>query len=215
MSIWGLGADDLETLRALGADPATTASDGLIGIIGAVVLGSLLAFGVAVSLSPLAPIGPVRPVDVSPGVSFDWTVLGFGFLILVAGLSALSVVLAFRQTPHRSAARRARVGEHESLVARAAAASGLPPPAVAGIHFALEPGVGRNAVPVRSAILGAGLAVTVVIATLTFGTSLHSLVSHPALYGWNWDYVLSAGGIVAVGGLSKRSQGGSDFDFDR
>jgi len=28
-------------------------------------------------------------------------------------------------------------------------------------------------------------------------------------------YVLSAGGIVAVGGLSKRSQGGSDFDFDR
>jgi hypothetical protein len=30
-------------------------------------------------------------------------------------------------------------------------------PAVAGIGFALEPGLGGNAVPVRSAILAAGL----------------------------------------------------------
>ena len=43
-----------------------------------------------------------------------------------------------------------------------------------------SPGVGRNAVPVRSAILGAALAVMVLVATVTFGASLHSLVSHPA-----------------------------------
>ena len=31
--------------------------------------------------------------------------------------------------------------------------------------------------------------------TLTFGTSLHTLVSHPALYGWNWnDEILTNGG---------------------
>ena len=75
----------------------------------------------------------------------------------------------------------------------AAAAAGLPPPAVTGIRFALEPGSGRNAVPVRSAILGAALAVIIVVATVTFGASLNTLVSHPALYGWNWSYEVTAG----------------------
>jgi hypothetical protein len=36
------------------------------------------------------------------------------------------------------------------------------------------------------------LAITVVSATLTFGASLTTLVSHPALYGWNFDYALYA-----------------------
>ena len=80
--------------------------------------------------------------------------------------------------------------------ARVAAASALPAAAAAGVRFALEPGRGRNAVPVRSAILGAVLAIVVVVGTLTFGTSLHTLVSRPALYGWNWDYELSGGGGV-------------------
>ena len=62
------------------------------------------------------------------------------------------------------------------------------------MRFALEPGVGRSAVPVRSAILGAILAVTVVVATVTFGSSLDTLVSHPALYGWNWNYDMDGGG---------------------
>jgi hypothetical protein len=43
-------------------------------------------------------------------------------------------------------------------------------------------------VPVRSALLGAVLAVAVVVATVTFGSSLGTLDSHPALYGWNWTY---------------------------
>ena len=54
--------------------------------------------------------------------------------------------------------------------------------------------MGRSAVPVRSAILGAILAVTVVVATVTFGSSLDTLVCHPALYGWNWTYDMDGGG---------------------
>ena len=78
-------------------------------------------------------------------------------------------------------------------MARAAAASGLSVPAVAGIRFALEPGSGRNAVPVRSAIVGTALAMVVVVATVIFAASLDTLVSHPALYGWNWTYELRSG----------------------
>src|SRR5205823_1513558 len=84
--------------------------------------------------------------------------------------------------------------------ARAAAASGLPAPVVAGVRFAVEPGGGKNTVPVRSAILGAVLGIVVVVATVTFGASLRTLVSRPALYGWNWDYELvgNYGGLADV-----------------
>jgi hypothetical protein len=41
--------------------------------------------------------------------------------------------------------------------------------------------------------VAAAMAMVMVVATLTFGASLHSLVSRPRLYGWNWDYVISAG----------------------
>jgi FtsX-like permease family len=188
-----LAGDELEVLRALGADPAMTALDGLTGVVSAIVVGSLLAVGVAVALSPLAPLGRVRPVDPSPGIAFDWSVLGLGALVLFSVLGTLALVLAFLRTPYRVARRRTRV-QRGSRLARAAAVSGLPVPAVTGIRFALEPGVGRNTVPVRSVIAGASLAIVVVTATLTFGASLDALVSRPALYGWNWTYELSAGG---------------------
>ena len=83
-------------------------------------------------------------------------------------------------------------------MARLAAGAGPSAPTVIGIRFALEPGRGRNTVPVRSAIFGATLAVAVVVSTLIFGASLHALVSRPALYGWNWDYELSGGGGVGA-----------------
>ncbi len=62
-----------------------------------------------------------------------------------------------------------------------------------GLRFALEPGGPGEAVPVRSAILGAALAILVIVATVTFGSSLSSLIGHPPLYGWNWNYALFSG----------------------
>ncbi len=189
----GFWAPEERILRALGANRATTASDGLLGLLAAVVLGALLAGGVAVALSPLAPLGPVRPYYPDPGVAFDWTVLGFGVLLLIVVLGAVAVVLAVQRAPQRAAGWRTHP-RSPSRVAGAAASAGLPVSAVAGIRFALEPGAETEAVPVRSAILGATLTVVVVIATVVFGASLNSLVSHPGLYGWNWDYALTAGG---------------------
>ena len=188
-----LAVGDLDILRALGAGPAVTAGDGLPGVLCAVVAGSLLAAAVAVGLSPLAPLGSVRAVYPYRGIAFDWTVLCAGVLALIGVLSLVAVTLAYRRAPHR-AGRRQQARVRGSAAVRAASASGLPPPAVEGIRLALDPGTGRNAVPVRSAILGAALAVTVMIATVTFGASLDTLVSHPALYGWNWTYALCSCG---------------------
>jgi hypothetical protein len=191
-----LGASEAETLRALGAGTNMTMIDALIGVLGAVIGGSVLAVLVAVGLSPFAPIGVVRPVYPDLGVAFDWTVLGLGFAVLVLALSAVAVALAYSQAPQRVALRRHRAGRTESGVAHVAFGSGLPVPAVEGIRFALNSGVGRNAVPVRSTILGATLALMVVVSTVTFGASLDTLISHPALYGWNWSYELSGGGGI-------------------
>jgi FtsX-like permease family len=126
-------------------------------------------------------------------------VLGLGFLALAGGLGTVAVVLARRGAPHRGTGPGTLPVSGGSGAARLAAVSGLPAPAVAGIHFAFDPGRGRGTVPARSAISGTVLAVVIVVAALTFGSSLSTLVSHPALYGWNWTYAFSAAqGIGAV-----------------
>ena len=205
------GAADLDTLRALGAGPAATAGDGLPGVLGAVVAGTLLAAGVAVVLSPVAPLGSVRAVYPDPGIAADWLVLGAGAAVLIVVLAATAVALAYRRAPHRAALRRHRRPAQGSAVARVAIQLGLPPSAVEGIRLAADPGAGRNAVPVRSAMLGAALAMIVMIATVTFGASLATLVSRPALYGWNWTYALASGTSTYV----SRQRAAALLDHDR
>ncbi|HVA02479.1 MAG TPA: FtsX-like permease family protein [Acidimicrobiales bacterium] len=207
-ALWENG-EDLDVLRAIGADTVTTTTDALFGLVGAVVIGGLVAVGVAVGLSPLAPIGPTRQVDRAPGINFDWTVLAIGLAVLTLGLSALTVVLAYRRAT-RPFGERAEPVERRSRLVNAAARMGLPPSAIAGLRFSLERGHGRSAVPVRSALIGAVLAVTVVAATLTFASGLHTLDSHPALYGWNWSYA-----IDSPGGNNIPPAAGTLLDRDR
>ena len=185
-------SDDGAIVRALGAGPGMAMADGLAGVIGAVVAGSLLAAAVAVALSPLAPFGPVRPVFPDLGVSFDWTVLGLGFVLFLVVLTGTALLVAYRLAPHRLAVR-ARLPERDPAWNRAAAAAGLPPSAVLGLRSALGSGSAQSAAPVRSALLGAVVAVVVIVTSVTFGASLNALVSQPSLYGWNWDYALLAG----------------------
>jgi hypothetical protein len=184
------GDEDRRVLRALGASTVEAVGDGLIGVVGAVVLGSFLAAVVAVGLSPLAPLGPVRPVYPDPGIAFDWTVLGVGLGVLVLGLGSAAVALAYRGAPGRLSQMRRSV-TRSSRVARGAEATGMPVAGTVGVRFALESGRGRTAVPVRSALLGTVLAVALLVGTLTFASGLHTLVSTPALYGWNWNYMLN------------------------
>ncbi len=204
-----LDAQEREVLRSLGASTAASSADGLLGIFGAVVLGALVAGIVALLLSPLAPLGPVRPVYPYGGISADWTVIGLGFVGLVVVLIAIATFLGVRRAPHRDLRRERGRADRPSRVVSAAGTAGLPAPAVTGARFALESGRGRDSVPVRSAIVGAALAVVAVVATVTFGASLSSLVSHPSLYGWNWNYILVAGGDL------PQAQATSLLDHDR
>jgi hypothetical protein len=99
--------------------------------------------------------------------------------------------MSYRRAPHRAMRRGQRTRPAAAM--RAVRAASLPVSAAEGIRLALDPGADKNKVPVRAAILGTVLAMIVVVATVTFGASLQTLVSHPALYGWNWTYDLSSG----------------------
>ena len=202
-----LGARDLGTMRALGAGPAMTVADGLPGILAAVVAGSV----VAIVLSPLAPLGSVRAVYPYLGVALDWTVLGVGAAALTGVLFLVAVVFAYRDAPHRATPQGQAVPGPESTIVHSAAALSPPPSVVEGLRLAVDPGTGRNAVPVRSAILGAALAMVAMVATVTFGSSLDTLVSHPALYGWNWTYALSPGNPSYI----PRARAAALLDRDR
>ena len=64
--------------------------------------------------------------------------------------------------------------------------------------MALQPGRGRTAVPVRSAIFGATLGVAALTASLVLAASLGHLLTTPRLAGFTWDAFVSV-----EGGLPK------------
>jgi ABC-type lipoprotein release transport system permease subunit len=186
-------ASDLTVIRALGATSTTTVVDGLLGIVLSILAGSVAAGLVAIALSPLGLIGPIRPF-LPDGISVDWTIIALGVVIALATLVALAALVALRVAPRRSSRPQLVAKVRGSSTARAAANASLPVSAVTGIRLALEPGTGSNTAPVRSAILGTVFALMIVTSTITFGASLHTLVAKPSLYGWNFTYEMNGGG---------------------
>ena len=80
-------------------------------------------------------------------------------------------------------ARRRRPVPRRSRVVAAATTAGLGVPVVVGARFALEPGRGRAAVPVRPALLGAVAGVLGVLAAFTFAAGVSDAAANPARFG--------------------------------
>ena len=184
------GRDD-DTLRALGMTrrqlwQAAAAAGRTRGVTGA-VLGAVGA----IALSPLAPIPGTlaRRAELHPGFSVDPTVL-IGGGLLAAILATLAGALP--------AVRAARTGGGEATpLDRPSLASrlttlGLRAPAAVGVRFALEPGRGRSAVPVRTAIVTAATAVALVLAAVSFSSSLSESRRRPDRFGVTWDVAAGA-----------------------
>jgi hypothetical protein len=148
-------------------------------VVAGVVLGALGA----IALSPLAPVGLARDFEPLPGLDVDWTVLGIGMLAIILVLGAAVGVGAWQTARVRTASAPSR----PSVLVEALARRGAPVTAVAGTRFAYDAGQGERRVPVRSTLISAAVAVTAVVAAITFAASLGHLLDTPRLYGWNWD----------------------------
>jgi hypothetical protein len=186
-------------LAALGMTRGQLAAAGLTEAGAAAAIGAVLAAGVAVAASPLTPIGAARLAEPDPGVSANPAVLAAGAAAIIVLLSALAAWPAWRLAAAgaRVSGTPAAPGPRPRSAALLASA-GLPVTMKAGLRLALEPGRGRTAVPVRSALAGSVLSVLAVTAAVTFGANLLHLVNTPRLYGQRWDAAidLQFGGIT-------------------
>jgi hypothetical protein len=193
-----------EAMYALGADRLTLVVDAMAPFALAGFVGTVLALLVALAVSPLSPLGPVHVV-LAGSLHLNAPIVLAGCAILLIGTIVGGAVLAYRSAPGRRVATSASSGG--SRMARSAAIAGLGAPAVAGLHFAFDSGRGRGAVPVRSVLVGVALSVALLTTTLTFGAGLSTLVAHPRLYGWDWNYALgNTGGGIAPASMKVLSQ---------
>jgi len=151
--------------------------------------GGVLAVVVAAVGSPLMPVGLARQAEIHPGFAIDLVVLIPGFLAIVLLISGLAVLPAWRAS-RRVAAGSAVFESNRSPVAESVARARLPLAASIGLRFGLNPGRGRGALPMVSAIIGAVVAVTAIAAALTFGASLDHLLASPREQGWNWNVLV-------------------------
>jgi hypothetical protein len=146
---------------------------------------AVVAVVVAVSLSPLFPLGLARIVEPDPGVDLDPLVLGLGVLAVVVGVTVLSSATAWWGLRRV----RLRTRRPNRLVA-VVGATGAPPPISVGTSLAVQGDARGAAAPLLSAGATVALGLGTVAAVLAFMASLGHLTDSPALYGWNWDVEL-------------------------
>lgn len=151
----------------------------------AVALGVAVGLVVAVSVSGLFPVGRAREAEVDPGLRVD-----VGMLAAAAGL-VIVVALAWTvRNAWRGSGLAARTPRRRpSAVASRLARLGARPPAMVGARMAFERGSGRSSLPVRSAIVGAVVAVAAVTAVLVVMRSADDIAADPTRYGWAWSTV--------------------------
>jgi putative ABC transport system permease protein len=188
---------DFPVLRALGCSRDQLFAMALIPAALISAGGMALAVPAAWALSGLTPIGLARQAEVSPGLQFDAPILLGGAAVLTALLTARAAVTAWRVARLRAAPGLAGGGGGGpgpgSRAGRWAARRQLPPPVVAGLRLAFEPGQGAAAVPVRPAVTGIAGSLAAVTAVLIFGASLAGLITDPPATGWAWSAAIERG----------------------
>lgn len=188
-----LDSIDHPSLRSLGFQGSQLITTSMLRALLMAVLAAVIAVIGAIALSPLMPIGAARTAEPDLGISVDATVIGLGALAVVVAILVLSAASAWWYARASAVVGDAGTGRGSRVTAWLRS-SGSPVVAATGVRMALEPGRGRTAVPVRSTIAGAALAIATVAAAVTFAASLDHLVSTPRLYGWSWDVSIDTGG---------------------
>jgi ABC-type antimicrobial peptide transport system permease subunit len=201
-----LDSVEFPILRALGMTRGRLAVLSLARLAVVTVAGAVIAVIVAIAASPLMPIGPARLAEPTPGVEVNLAVLGVGLVgIAVLPLAAL-VPEAWRAAGRAQGPLGVAEPAEPTRPSRLGAALGRAGsvPGAIGVRMAFEPGRGRTAVPVRSALAGTVVAVAAVVAALVFGASLIALVGTPHQYGQNWAQELDLGFGGAPGALGAK-----------
>jgi len=174
-------AAELRVLQAVGLTRSQAAVCAATAPCLAAMAGATIGVGAAFIASAWLPLGIAALAEPSPGFDADWLVLAAGWAVAVLLVGAAAAVLTWSALT----ASRRRAAPGGSAVA--AALARLPVAAVVGTRFALEPGRGRNAVPVLPAIAGAVAGVLGVLAAFTFSAGVADAIANPARFGITWQ----------------------------
>jgi hypothetical protein len=153
------------------------------------VVGAVTTVVVAVALSSQFPVGTARDFDLHVGTHADWLVLGLAVLAVTFVTLAVATGAAWWR-----ATRRERTESRPSLIDRVVAPMSRAPALMIGARLAGEPGRGRRAVPVRSALVGAIAGVLGVVGCMTFRAGIQDAITQPRRSGVVWNFGLGAGG---------------------
>jgi hypothetical protein len=159
-----------------------------VPVLLAVAVGLGLAVAGAWALSSLAPAGSVRAVDPHPSRVLT------GGVLLAAAAATVVVVAGVGVLAHRAATRVTKPHGAAELSRRRALRARSSPVVAEGLRAAF--GTAGSRIVVASAAVAIGA----LLAAVVFGSSLSSVVSRPAAYGWPWD----------VGILQNYGYGGQD-----
>jgi predicted lysophospholipase L1 biosynthesis ABC-type transport system permease subunit len=192
------GAADLPTWRAMGADRGVVVRALVLPTFVTAAVGAVIAVVLAIALSPRFPIALTRRYELDIGFHADWLVLGLGALLLVVAVLATAWATAEIRIRRREVDR-----PRPSLAARLTGSVNLSPPLLIGSQLAVEPGRGRRAVPVRSALVGAVVGVLGVVGCLTFRAGLSDAVNDPSRSGIVWDMAVAADGQVPARDVAR------------
>jgi putative ABC transport system permease protein len=189
---------DQAVLRALGMTRAERFATGLLRTSVVALLATSIAVVLAIALSPLWPIGLARIAEPSPGIEVNVAVIGIGAIAVLGSVLVAGAASTWRWT--RPVTKRRHVATtRPPLAARLLGGNLRPLPLTLGVRQALDGGRGRTAVPVRTTVLAAALAVATLTTALTFGSSLGHLLDTPRLYGWEWDAQVGGRGYPDFG----------------
>jgi len=182
------GAADLPTWRAIGADRGMAVRALVMPAFITAGVGIVAGAAATIGLSQRFPIGQARRYDLHVGYHVDWLVLGLAALAILVAVTVTAGVAALWSVSGRQGARAT-----PSTAGRLAARAGLPPALAIGSRLAVEPGRGRRAVPVRSALIGAIVGVLGVVACFTFRAGLTDAAADPQRSGVVWDFMIASG----------------------
>jgi ABC-type antimicrobial peptide transport system permease subunit len=201
-----LDAADFPVLRALGMTRSRLAGLSLVRTAVVTAAGGLVAVAIAIAASPVMPIGAARVAEPAPGVQVNLAVLAAGFTVLVLAPLALLTPASWSAAARAQGAPGVAESGRPGWVSWLAALAGRAGPVTGGlgVRMAFEPGHGRTAVPVRSALIGTTVAIASVLAAVVFGTSLIGLVATPYRYGQNWSQMLDLGFGGVTAGLGAK-----------
>lgn len=163
-----------EAVRAIGFSRRQLVLVELLTSLSVAGIGAVLAVVLAVVLSPLAPVGAVRPFEPERGADIDLTVLGLGALTLV-------LVIVGVQLARRAALMRPDHGRARPFLPRASLG-----PVLSGLRLAAG-GTRTHRRQFWATIGFSALALVLVVAGITFAGALDRLTGEPVRYGVGWE----------------------------